>query len=77
MFEWVRELLDGRHEACDMAGDITKKVRMEVLGFEGKVHATHFVDWLVAIEEYLDWYDMADDRRVRFAKMKLMSLGKI
>ena len=34
-------------------------------------------DWLVAIEEYLDWYDMADDRRVRFAKMKLMSLAKI
>ena len=77
MSKWVRGLLDRRHEACDMAGDITKKVRIEVSDFEGKVHATQFVDWLAAIEEYFNWYDMADDRRVRFAKMKLMGLAKI
>ena len=61
MSEWVRGLLDRRHEACDMAGGIIKKVRMEVPDFEGKVHATQFVDWLDAIEEYFNWYDMADD----------------
>ena len=77
MFEWVRGLLDRRHEACDMTGDITKKVRMEVHDFEGKVDATQFVDWLAAIEEYFNWYDMADDRNVRFSKMKLVSLAKI
>ena len=44
MSEWVRGLLDRRHEPCDMAGDITKKVRMEVPNFEGKVHANQFVD---------------------------------
>ena len=45
--------------------------------FEGKVDATQFVDWLAAIEEYFDWYDMTDDRRVRFSKMKLVGLAKI
>ena len=44
MFEWVSGLLDRRHEACDMAGDIMKKVRMEVPDFDGKVHATQFVN---------------------------------
>ena len=44
IFQWVRGLLDRRHEACDMCGDITKKVRMEVPDFKGKGHATQFVN---------------------------------
>lgn len=50
---------------------------MEVPDFEGKVNPTLFHDWLASIEEYFHWYDMADDRRVRFAKMKLVGLAKI
>ncbi|RVX11312.1 hypothetical protein CK203_019753 [Vitis vinifera] len=64
-------------DSLHTAGDITKKVRMEVPDFEGKVDATQFADWLAAIEEYFDWYDMIDDRRVRFAKMKLVGLTKV
>ena len=30
-----------------------------------------FYDWLVAIEEYFDWYKMIESKRIRFAKMKL------
>ncbi|KAF7147941.1 hypothetical protein RHSIM_Rhsim03G0243100 [Rhododendron simsii] len=66
-----------QHETYDTAGDITKKIKMEVPDFEGKVNSTLFHDWLASIEEYFDWYDMADDRRVRFAKMKLVGLAKI
>ncbi|KAG5557605.1 hypothetical protein RHGRI_007755 [Rhododendron griersonianum] len=66
-----------RHETYDTAGDITKMIKMEVPDFEGKVNPTLFHDWLASIEEYFDWYDMADDRRVRFAKMKLVGLAKI
>ena len=77
MSEWARGLFERRHEVCDTAGDITKKVRMEVPNFEGKVDATQFVDWLAAIEEYFNWYDMMDGRRVRFTKMKLVGLSKV
>ena len=35
-----------------------------------------FSDWLVAIEEYFDWYEMIDSERVRFAKMKLTNSAK-
>lgn len=34
----------------DAAGDITKKIRIVVLNFEGKVDPTIFVDWLAIIE---------------------------
>ena len=77
MSEWARGLLERRHDAGDTARDITKKVRIEAPDFEGKVDATQFVDWLAAIEEYFDWYDITDDRRVRFSKIKLVGLAKI
>ena len=44
MSEWAKGLLERRHDAGDIAEDITKKVRIEVLDFEGKVEATQFVD---------------------------------
>ena len=36
-----------------------------------------FFDWLVAIEEYFDWYEMIDCEHVRFAKMKLTNSAKM
>ena len=77
MSEWARRLLERRHEVYDITGDITKKVRTEVPDFEGKVDATQFANWLVAIEEYFNWYNMMDDQKVRFAKMKLVGLAKV
>jgi len=50
---------------------------MEVPDFEGKVDPMVFSDWIASIEEYFDWYDTADDRQVRFAKMKLVGLAKV
>ena len=31
-----------------------------------------FSDWIVAMEDYFDWYEMSDPDRVRFAKIKLV-----
>ena len=36
-----------------------------------------FSDWLVAIEEYFDWYEMIDSEQIRFAKMKLTNSAKM
>ena len=36
-----------------------------------------FFDWLVAIEEYFDWYEMIDSERVRFSKIKLTNSAKM
>ena len=67
VFNWINDLLQrGQYETYDTVGDITKKIKIEVPDFEGKVNLTVFADWLDSIEEYFDWYDMADNRRVRF-----------
>ncbi|KAF3953567.1 hypothetical protein CMV_021002 [Castanea mollissima] len=64
ILEWARDILERRRdEPYDTAGDITKKVRMAVPDFEGRVDPTIFSDWIASIEEYFDWYDMADNRR--------------
>lgn len=48
---------------------------MEAPNFEGKVSPMLFSDRLYSIEEYFDWYDMTDDRRVKFVKMKFLGLA--
>ncbi len=49
----------------------------KVPDFVGNVEPTVFSDWLASIKWYSDWYDMADDRRVRFAKMKFVGFTKV
>ena len=78
ILEWARDILERmRDEPYDTANDITKKVRTKVPDFEGRVDPTVFSDWIASIEEYFGWYDMVDDRQVRFAKMKLVGLAKV
>ena len=36
-----------------------------------------FCDWLVAIDEYFDWYEMVDSERIWFTKMKLTNSAKM
>ena len=57
--------------------DITKKVKVGALEFNGRMDPNAFFDWLVAIEKYFYWYEMNDSERVRFAKMKLTNSSKM
>jgi len=51
---------------------ITRKVKVDVPSFDGKIDAITLSDWLVAMKDYFDWYEMFNIERVRFAKMKLV-----
>ncbi|GKV20404.1 hypothetical protein SLEP1_g30535 [Rubroshorea leprosula] len=55
----------GQKGIQDTAGDITKKSKIEVPDFGGKVNPIVFSDWINSMEEYFNWYDMGDLRRVR------------
>lgn len=72
---WTRELLErDYYEPRDTAGDITKKVRVDVPDSDGRLDPTTFADWPSTVEEYFDW---SEKRRVRFARMKLLNLAKV
>ena len=55
--------------------DVTKKVRLlvcnEVAEYYGKLNPIGFLDWIMSMEDYFDWYAMPENRKVRFMKGKL------
>ena len=51
--------------------DVTKKVCHEVAEFYGKLNPIAFLDWIMSMEDYFDWYAMLDNKKVHFVKAKL------
>ena len=54
-----------------------KGVKIEAPSFDGQLDPTKFLDWLADMDHYFEWYDMSEERRVRFAKMKLVGKAKL
>ena len=59
----------------NLKGTSQKKSRLVLL--DGRMDPNAFSDWLVAIEDYFDWYEMIDSKWIRFAKMKLTNSVKM
>ena len=66
----------GKGATYDLAGDITNKVRVDIPDFDRRIDPKVFSDWLATLKHYFDWYDMIDDRKVKFAIMKLAGQAK-
>ena len=43
----------------------------EVTTFDGSLDPKKYMDWEVGLEEYFDWYQLPEGRRLQFAQMKL------
>ena len=61
----------------NLKGTSQKKVKVSASEFVGRMDLDAISDWLVAIGEYFDWYEMIDSERIRFAKMKLTNSAKM
>lgn len=57
--------------------DITRRIRIGTPTFDGHQDPKAFSDWLQEIDHYFEWYDMTEERCVRFARMKLVGPAKI
>lgn len=51
--------------------ELTKRMKVDVPDFFGKIEPNAFEDWLTSIEDYFDWFDVSADRKVRYVRMKL------
>ena len=49
-----------------------KNIKVDVSNFDGRVDPQYYLDWVMSLERYLKWYEMSQERRVRFAAMKLV-----
>ena len=57
--------------------DVTKKVSLKVVEFYGKLNPTFFLDWMMSINNYCDWYAMPKNRKVCFVKAKLKGVVRL
>ena len=55
----------------ELYDDVTKNVCLEVAEFYGKLNLTAFLDWIMLMEDYFDWYAMPENRKIHFVKAKL------
>jgi len=60
----------------DFARASFKNIKLEAPTFEGQLDLQIFLDWISDMDHYFDWYDMSDERRIQFAKMKLVGQAR-
>ena len=66
-----------RVKLFELDDDATKKVCLEVAEFYGKLNPTAFLDWIMSMEDYFDWYAMLENRKIRFVKAKLKGATRL
>ncbi|KAL5737848.1 hypothetical protein ACOSP7_030609 [Xanthoceras sorbifolium] len=64
---------DARQEPLD---ELTKRMKVELSDFFGRLNPDAFQDWITALEDYFDWISVPEDRKVRFVKIKLKSSAR-
>ncbi|GFZ18371.1 hypothetical protein Acr_27g0001100 [Actinidia rufa] len=52
-------------------------INVEAPTFDGRLDPKAFTDWIREMDHFFEWYNLSDDRKVRFAKMKLISRAKL
>ena len=49
-----------------------KDIKVDVSNFDGRLDPQYYLDWVMSLDRYFKWYEMSQERRVRFAAMKLV-----
>ena len=52
-------------------------VKVEAPTFDGCLDPWVFTDWLRQMEHFFEWYNWAENKKVRFAKMKLIGRAQL
>ena len=63
-----RRLEDQLQQALDLNSG---GIKIEVANSFGKMHAEGYLDWEASLENYFEWKQMAETRKVLFVKLKL------
>ncbi|GFS32007.1 hypothetical protein Acr_00g0020350 [Actinidia rufa] len=52
-------------------------INVEAPTFDGRLDPKAFTDWIREMDHFFEWYNLSDDRKVRFSKMKLIGRAKL
>ncbi|XP_038970638.1 uncharacterized protein LOC113461045 [Phoenix dactylifera] len=56
---------------------VMRSIKIDAPSYDGRLDPKVFIDWLADMDHYFEWYSLSEDRRVRFAKMKLTGPAKL
>ena len=54
-----------------------KNIRLEAPTFDGILDPKIYIDWEGEMDQYFDWYEMSEDRKCKFAKLKLVHQARL
>ena len=60
----------------DPEDPLLRLIRMEASNFDDSHQPSEYLDWKASMDQYFNWYPMAEERKVRLAKMRLTKLAK-
>ena len=65
-------------QQIDTPWDAAKRgAKPEVTAFDGSLDPKKYMDWETGLDEYFDWYQLPEGRRLQFAQMKLTGQARI
>ncbi|KAG6717687.1 hypothetical protein I3842_04G113300 [Carya illinoinensis] len=66
-FPWLYQQ-PREHDHFDEA---SKRIRVDVPDYHRSLNPNSFQDWLISLEDYFEWFNMATEKKVQFVRMKL------
>jgi len=50
---------------------ILQNIKLEVRTIDGQLDPQFFLEWTSNMDHYFDWYNMSDERRIRFCQNEI------
>jgi predicted nucleic acid-binding Zn-ribbon protein len=57
--------------------ELTKRMKVDMTDFYGKLEPHAFEDWLTTIKDHFDWFAVLEDQKVRYIMMKLNGHARV
>ena len=54
-----------------------RRIKLEASTFDGKLDPKAYVDWEGEMDQFFKWYDMNEERKCRFTKLKLVHQARL
>ena len=54
-----------------------RSIRLDAPTFDGNLDPKIYIDWESDLDQYFEWYEMSEERKFKFAKMKLVRQARL
>jgi hypothetical protein len=67
----------GHHDYDDPDERVMRHIKVEAPTFEGQLDPWIFDRWIRDMDQFFDWYNLSENKRIKFAKMKLSGTAQL